>query len=68
MNINLLEETKKKIIDNINYAKKLNLRKVSAIFVYSEEEIQKEILSWLIYESYKVSLIKDDVNILTIEW
>lgn len=68
MDINLLEETKKKITDNINYAKKLNLRKVSAILVYNEEEIQKEILSWLIYESYKVSLIKDDVNILTIEW
>lgn len=68
MNINLLEDQKRKILENINYAKKINVSKISAILVCNEEKIQKELLCWLIFEGYKVFLTRDDVNILTIEW
>lgn len=68
MDTELLKDKKRKILENINYAKKNNINKVSAIIVIEDEEIKKELLSWLIYEGYKVSLIRDDVNILTIEW
>ena len=33
-----------------------------------EESIKKEVLSWLIMEGYKVSLRRDEVDILIIEW
>lgn len=68
MNVNLLEDQKRKILENINYAKKINVSKISAILVCNEEKIQKELLCWLIFEGYKVFLTRDDVNILTIEW
>lgn len=68
MDTELLKDKKRKILENINYAKKNNINKVSAIIVIEDEEIKKELLSWLIYEGYKVSLTMDDVNILTIEW
>ncbi|MDV4152211.1 hypothetical protein R0131_15390 [Clostridium sp. AL.422] len=68
MDKEILNEKKRKILENINYAKEENINKISAILVIDDEEIQKELLAWLIYEGYKVSLIKDDVNILTIEW
>lgn len=68
MDLDLLKDHKRKLLDNINYAKEVNINKVSAILVCNEEQLQKELLSWLIYEGYKVSLTKEDVNILTIEW
>lgn len=68
MDTELLEDKKRKILENINYAKEININKISAIIVIEDEEIKKELLSWLIYEGYKVSLTMDDVNILTIEW
>lgn len=68
MDDNLLVDQKRKILENINYAREINMNKISALLVCDEEEIQKELLSWLIFEGYKVSLTRDDVNILTIEW
>ena len=68
MDDNLLAYQKRKILENINYAREINMNKISALLVCDEEEIQKELLSWLIFEGYKVSLTRDDVNILTIEW
>lgn len=68
MDDNLLVDQKRKILENINYAREINMNKISALLVCNEEEVQKELLSWLIFEGYKVSLTRDDVNILTIEW
>lgn len=68
MEDNLIIRQKGKILDNINYAKNNNLNKISALMVFDNEEIQKELLTWLIFQGYKVSLTKDEVNILVIEW
>ncbi|WP_294188428.1 hypothetical protein [uncultured Clostridium sp.] len=68
MSDNLIVNQKRKIIDNINYAKEMNLNKISALLFSDNEEIQKELLTWLIFHGYKVSLTRDEVNILTIEW
>lgn len=64
----LLEDRKNKILENINYAKEIKINKISAILITEDEKIKSEIISWLIYEGYKVSLIKDEVDILNIEW
>ncbi len=64
----LLEDRKNKILENINYAKEIKINKISAILISEDEKIKSEIISWLIYEGYKVSLIKDEVDILNIEW
>lgn len=68
MEVNLLERKKINILKNIKYAKERNINKISALLVCDEEETHKELLAWLIYEGYKVSLNKSDINILTIEW
>ncbi|EOR20701.1 MULTISPECIES: hypothetical protein [Clostridium] len=68
MNLEFLNDKKRKILDNINYAKNSDINKVSAILMCNDEEVQKELLAWLALEGYKVSLIKDEINILTIEW
>ncbi|NLL29482.1 MAG: hypothetical protein GX258_00190 [Clostridiales bacterium] len=68
MNGESLENIKRKIQSNINYARESNVRKVSAILMVEEESIKKEVLSWLIMEGYKVSLRRDEVDILIIEW
>ncbi|MBU5454309.1 hypothetical protein [Caproiciproducens sp. MSJ-32] len=62
------QNIKGKILDNINYARKNNLRKVSALLMFDEESIKKELLSWLLMEGYKVSLKRDEFDILIIEW
>lgn len=62
-----MNNKKKKILENINYAKENNINKISAILISNNEE-KKEIVSWLVLEGYKVSLLEDDVTILTIEW
>ena len=64
----LLEDKKRKILENIKYARTINISKVSAMLVTEDEKIKSEIISWLINEGYKVSLIKDEVDILNIEW
>ena len=68
MNLEFINDQKRKILDNINYAKESNINKISAIIMCNYKEVQKELLSWLVVQGYKVSLIKDEVNILTIEW
>ncbi|MDU5106713.1 MULTISPECIES: hypothetical protein [unclassified Clostridium] len=65
---NLIVNQKRKILDHINYAKERNLNKISALIVCDNEEIQKELLTWLIFHGYKVSLTKDEVSVLVIEW
>ncbi|MBD7915533.1 hypothetical protein H9660_10275 [Clostridium sp. Sa3CUN1] len=64
----LLEDKKRKILENINYAKTINMDKVSAMIITEDEIVKKDIISWLINGGYKVSLIKDEVDILNIEW
>ena len=64
----LLEDKKRKLLENINYAKSINMNKISAVLVNDNKDITKEIVSWLIFEGYKVALIKDEVDILNIEW
>ena len=68
MSDNLIVNQKRKIMDKINYATELNLNKISALLLSDDEELQKELLTWLIFHGYKVSLTKDEVNILIIEW
>lgn len=70
---NLIEKFechKKKIIENINTAKDMELNKITAILVIDDdsEEVQRKLINWLIIEGYKVSLRRDEYNILTIEW
>lgn len=64
----LLEDKKRKILENINYARTIDINKISAMLITEDEKIKSEIISWLINEGYKVSLIKDEVDILNIEW
>ena len=64
----LILNQKRKILDHINYAKERNLNKISALIVCNNEEMQKELLTWLIFNGYKVSLTKDEVSVLVIEW
>lgn len=62
-----MNNKKKKILENINYAKENNINKISAILISTNEE-KREIVSWLVLEGYKVSLVEDDVTILIVEW
>lgn len=64
------EKHKNKIVENINAAKDMDLTKITAILVIDEynEEVKKKLINWLIIEGYKVSLRKDEYDILTIEW
>ena len=70
---NLLEKfecQKKKIIENIDAAKDMELNKITAILVIDDdsEEVQRKLINWLIIEGYKVSLRREEYNILSIEW
>ena len=64
------EKHKNKIVENINDAKDMELNKITAILVIDKdnEEVKKRLINWLIIEGYKVSLRKDEYDILTIEW
>lgn len=68
--IEKFEKHKNKIIENINAAKDMELNKITAILVIDKdnEEVKKRLINWLIIEGYKVSLRKDEYDILTIEW
>lgn len=70
---NLLEKFechKKKIIENIDAAKDMELNKITAILIIDDdsEEVQRKLINWLIIEGYKVSLRREEYNILSIEW
>lgn len=64
------EKHKNKIVENINAAKDMKLNKITAILVIDKdnEEVKERLINWLIIEGYKVSLRKDEYDILTIEW
>lgn len=69
--INIKFETNKdKIVENINMGKNMGVNKITAILAIDDEseEIQGRLINWLLKEGYKVSLKKEDYNILTIEW
>ena len=58
-------------MENIEYAKNIGATKISAIFAVEDENkemLEKELLNWLILSGYKVSLVKDEMKILVIEW
>ena len=42
MNLEFVNDQKRKILDNINYAKESNINKVSAILMCNYKEVQKE--------------------------
>ena len=60
---NKFESHKSKIQENI-------VNKISAILAMDDEseEIQRQLVSWLLLEGYRISLKKEDFSILTIEW
>ena len=65
-----LESHKNKIQENIDMGKNMGVNKISAILAKDDEseEIQRQLVSWLLLEGYRISLKKEDYSILTIEW
>lgn len=66
-----LKANKDKIMENIEYGKKVGVNKISAIFAIEDENkevLEKELVNWLILEGYKISLIQEEMKILVIEW
>lgn len=58
-------------MENIEYGKIVGINKISAIFAVEDEnkeELEKELMTWLILEGYKVSVVKDEMRVLVIEW
>lgn len=64
------ENHKNKIQENIDMGKNMGVNKISAILAMDDEseEIQRQLVSWLLLEGYRISLKKEDFSILTIEW
>ena len=64
------ESHKNKIQENIDMGKNMGVNKISAILAMDDEseEIQRQFVSWLLLEGYRISLKKEDYSILTIEW
>lgn len=64
------ESHKNKIQENIDMGKNMGVNKISAILAMDDEseEIQRQLVSWLLLEGYRISLKKEDYSILTIEW
>lgn len=64
------EANKHKIQENISMGKSMGINKISAILAIDDEgeNIQSQLVNWLLIEGYKISLKKDDYSILTIEW
>lgn len=64
------EVNKHKIQENINMGKTMGINKISAILAIDDdgENIQSQLVNWLLIEGYKISLKKEDYSILTIEW
>ena len=48
----------------------MELNKITAILIIDDdsEEVQRKLINWLIIEGYKVSLRREEYNILSIEW
>ena len=67
---NKFESHKNKIQENIDMGKNMGVNKISAILAMDDEseEIQRQLVSWLLLEGYRISLKKEDYSILTIEW
>lgn len=65
-----LKSHKNKIQENIDMGKNMGVNKISAILAMDDEseEIQRQLVSWLLLEGYRISLKKEDYSILTIEW
>ena len=64
------ENHKNKIQENIDMGKNMGVNKISAILAMDDEseEIQRQLVSWLLLEGYRISLTKEDFSILMIEW
>ena len=64
------ENHKNKIQENIYMGKSMGVNKISAILAMDDEseEIQRQLVSWLLLEGYRISLKKEDFSILMIEW
>ena len=67
---NKFESHKNKIQENIDMGQSMGVNKISAILAMDDEseEIQRQLVSWLLLEGYRISLKKEDFSILTIEW
>ena len=67
---NKFENHKSKIQENIDMGKNMGVNKISAILAMDDEseEIQRQLVSWLLLEGYRISLKKEDFSILMIEW
>lgn len=68
--LEIFESHKAKVIENIDKSKAMGMSKITAILAIDDKEeiIQGALINWLIKEGYKVSLRKEDYNILVIEW
>lgn len=69
----ILQENKNIILRNIEQGKASGINKVSAVFASNKNDKQRadmitDIATWLINEGYKVSIKKDELQILIIEW
>ena len=64
------ERQKSKIQENIDMGKNMGINKISAILAIQDEseEIQTQLIKWLLIDGYRISLKKEDCTILTIEW
>ena len=67
---NKFESHKNEIQENIDMGKSMGVNKISAILAMDDEseEIQRQLVSWLLLEGYRISLKKEDFSILMIEW
>ena len=67
---NKFESHKNKIQENIDMGQSMGVNKISAILAMDDEseEIQRQLVSWLLLEGYRISLKKEDFSILMIEW
>lgn len=67
---NEFERHKDKIQENIDMGKNMGINKISAILAMQDEseEIQMQLINWLLINGYRISLKKEDCTILTIEW
>ena len=64
------ERHKSKFQENIDMGKNMGINKISAILAIQDEseEIQTQLIKWLLIDGYRISLKKEDCTILTIEW
>ena len=69
-NLEVFESHKAKVVKNITKSKSMGMNKITAILAIDDEDeiIQGALINWLIKEGYRISLIKEDYNILVIEW